>query len=166
MSEEQPPLGSEPEPPGVAPPVSAGGDLDAGGSPEPAAGKTGGAIVPAPTPEPYPFWSYGDLLVFAGLFFPCLLLGEALVRAFSALFHTHVAARAAAPLAAQFLGYLFWFGALWLILRIVHGEPFWRSLAWKSFQMKPTLAILLGVLSRMAWPCWARRSGRRRRRTP
>jgi len=111
---------------------------------DPTAGTTGGAA--APPPQRYPFWSYGDLLVFAGLFVPCLLLGGALVRAFSGLFHIHIAARAAAPLAAQFVGYLFWFGALWLILKIVHDEPFWRSLAWKSFRMQPTLVILLGVM--------------------
>jgi uncharacterized protein len=120
MSEEQP-LGAEP----VAP------------EPQPA---------PAAAPARYPFWSYGDLAVFAGLFFPCLFLGVWLVKAISGLFSIHIDARAAVPLAAQFTGYLFWFGVLWLILKI-HDEPFWRSLGWKSFRMQPMLVVLLGVLS-------------------
>ena len=30
---------------------------------------------PEPPPERYPFWGYGDVLVFAGLAIPCMLLG-------------------------------------------------------------------------------------------
>jgi hypothetical protein len=32
-----------------------------------------------PAPERNPFWNYGDLLVFAGLALPCMLVGSAAV---------------------------------------------------------------------------------------
>ena len=150
MSEEQPPLGPESEPSGAAPPVSGGGDLDAAGDRDPTAGEgrppDAGATGPPPAPERYPFWNYVDLALFIGLAIPCLLLGWAIVRALTALFHVHVTAAAAAPLAEQFTGYVFWFGALWLILRMEYDRPFWRSLGWKSFRMQPTLVILMGVV--------------------
>jgi uncharacterized protein len=139
MSEETP-LGPDPEPPAVvqpAPPVSAAA--------QESLAETGGATG-EPQAESYPFWTYGDLFFFFSLAIPCMLLGWAVVKGVFTLFHIHPAARAAAPIAQQFAGYLFWFGALWLILKIAHNQPFWRSLAWKSYRMNSSLVILLGVL--------------------
>ncbi len=146
MSEERP-LGPEPEEPKAAPPAlpAAGSGAPEASGPPPA--EAGNAGRPArPEPERYPFWTYGDLLLFFGLAFPCLLLGWAIVTGFFALFHIQVAALAAKPIAEQFTGYLFWFGSLWLIFKIEHDQPFWRSLGWKSFRMQPTLVIILGIL--------------------
>ena len=63
MEDESFPAG--PEAPPAEPPFAA---------PPPATLLAPPGTTPAP-PEPYPFWSYADLVVFFGLAFPCLLLG-------------------------------------------------------------------------------------------
>src|SRR5689334_3742379 len=88
------------------------------------------APAPAAEPERYPFWGYTDLLLFAGLAIPSLLLGWALVKAFLAAFHFRVRLPVLELLPEQFLGYAILFGALALILRLQYDRPFWRSLAW------------------------------------
>jgi len=92
-------------------------------------------IPPEPEPAPrekYPFWDYKDLLLFAAAAVPSFLAGALLVRiAFTAL---SVQSHGEAPelLAAQFLGYGFWFSALFIFLRTKYDRPFWKSLAWAS----------------------------------
>ena len=65
------------------------------------------------------FWSYMDVLVFAGLAVPSLLLGDLIVRLVVALFHWHARFRVAEALPAQFLGYLILFGLL--AAAVTHG---------------------------------------------
>src|SRR5471030_1068283 len=82
-----------------------------------------------PAPDRYPFWGYGDLLLFAGLAIPCLLLGAGLVKLVLWMFHVHPAVRVAELLPEQFLGYVLLFGMLRLIFRLEYERPFWSSLA-------------------------------------
>ena len=85
--------------------------------------------APPPEPERYPFWGYPDLLVFAGLVIPSMLIGWAVVKAGMFLFHIH-ALRVSELLSEQFLGYGVLFGGLLLIFRLQYERPFWRSLGW------------------------------------
>ena len=63
-----------------------------------------GATPASPEPERYPFWGYHDLLLFAGLAIPCMLLGYGLVRAVLRLFRIDPAMRVVELLPAQFAG--------------------------------------------------------------
>jgi len=104
--------------------------------------------LPTATPEAdrYPFWGYGDLLLFAGLAIPCLLLGAGLVKLALWIFHIHPAVRAAELLPEQFLGYVLLFGMLRLIFRLEYERPFWTSLAWTDMRA-PLLWIVIAGFS-------------------
>src|ERR1700720_3247458 len=97
-----------------------------------------------PAPERNPFWGYGDLLLFAGLTIPCMLLGAGMVRGVMLLFHLHAGVRVAELLPEQFAGYLILFGALLLIFR-QYGRPFWRSLGWNQMRIPFTWIVISGV---------------------
>ena len=114
MIEEQPPLNPEP---GEAPP---------------------------PEPERYPFWGYPDLLVFAGLVIPSMLIGWAVVKAGMFLFHIH-ALRVSELLCEQFLGYGVLFGGLLLIFRLQYERPFWRSLGWTGASIPFLWNVICGL---------------------
>lgn len=100
---------------------------------------------PAPEP-PYPFWGYGDLILFAGLTIPCMLLGAGLVKLVLWMLHLHPAVRVAELLPEQFLGYVLLFVMLLLIFRLEYERPFWASLAWTS----PRLPVLWMVIAGFA----------------
>ncbi len=85
---------------------------------------------PPAEPERDPFWGYPDLLFFAGLVIPSMLIGWAVVKAGMFLFHIHAALRVSELLAEPFLGYGILFGGLLLMFRIEYARPFWRSLGW------------------------------------
>ena len=116
-----------------------------------------------PPPEPLPpnpeeaereaFWSYLDVLVFAGLTVPSLLLGEVMVRFAMAVFHWHARFRVAEAVPAQFLGYLILFALLALLLRMEYERPFWRSLGWRSLGWPPVRIVLCGFTAALgvAW---------------
>ena len=55
------------------------------------------SALPPPEAEREPFWGYGDLMLFAGLTVPCLLLGVLLVRAAMAVTHLHTEVSVAVP---------------------------------------------------------------------
>ena len=104
----------------------------------------------APPPSPPsdrgdPFWTYGDVLIFAGLAVPCLLLGVGFVKALEFLFHFHPKVRMIELLPAQFLGYALLFTALYLLFKWQYGRPFWRSLAWNALRLPVLLVILAGM---------------------
>ncbi|MGD0777530.1 MAG: hypothetical protein ABSC05_32450, partial [Candidatus Solibacter sp.] len=61
-------------------------------------------LPPPPPPERDPFWSYADLLIFAGLTIPCMLLGIGAVKAVFWVFHLHPAVKTWELLGAQFAG--------------------------------------------------------------
>ncbi|MGP8243772.1 MAG: lysostaphin resistance A-like protein [Bryobacteraceae bacterium] len=108
---------------------------------------------PPPETEGNPFWSYLDVLVFAGLAVPSLLLGSLLVRLAMALFHWHARFRVAEAVPAQFLGYLILFGLLALLLRMEYERPFWRSLGWRRLGWPPLRIVVCGFAAAfgVAW---------------
>ena len=108
---------------------------------------------PAPETEREAFWSYMDVLVFAGLTVPSLLLGDLIVRLVVALFHWHARFRVAEALPAQFLGYLILFGLLALLLRMEYERPFWKSLGWRRMYWPPLGIVLCGFAAAfgVAW---------------
>ena len=99
---------------------------------------------PEPEPERYPFWGYPDLLVFAGLAIPSMLIGLAVVKAGMFLFHIHAALRVSELLAEQFLGYGILFGGLLLMFRLQYERPFWRSLGWTSASLPFLWNVICG----------------------
>jgi membrane protease YdiL (CAAX protease family) len=105
---------------------------------------------PPVTPR-VPFWNYQDLLFFLSLCFPSLLVAILIVRAFSGLLHL---GKPFQGLLAQLVWYALVFSALYALLRVRYGQPFWRSLGWTlpvaavaaSFLAGPLLAIVLSLL--------------------
>jgi membrane protease YdiL (CAAX protease family) len=83
-----------------------------------------------PPPEKYPFWGYQDLVLLVLLALPSFLAAALITRALFVVFSFAGKGRAPELLAAQFLGYGFWFAALYLTLRIKYHRPFWTSLGW------------------------------------
>jgi hypothetical protein len=100
---------------------------------------------PPAEPERYPFWGYPDLLFFAGLVIPSMLIGWAVVKAGMFLFHIHAALRVSELLAEQFLGYGVLFGGLLLMFRIEYERPFWRSLGWTRASIPFLWNVICGM---------------------
>jgi membrane protease YdiL (CAAX protease family) len=99
----------------------------------------------SPAPDPYPFWTYGDVFLFCGLAVPAMLLAWALVKAVFAVLRVQRAAPAVEPLAEQIVLYLMLFGALMLIFRLQYDRPFWRSLAWTGMRMPFFWVVIAGI---------------------
>jgi uncharacterized protein len=106
--------------------------------------------------ESYPFWTYEDLILFAALFLPSLVLGGAVMAVLPRWLPLPNTVKL---LIIQFVAYFFWFAALWLMLKTRYGRPFWKSLAWIAPRRGmpicafggPFLAVcisILGVLMR------------------
>jgi membrane protease YdiL (CAAX protease family) len=105
------------------------------------------SLAPAPPPqEPYPFWSYADLVVFFGLAFPCLLLGALTVKLLLLILHLRVHNLPLELVPAQFLGYGFLFSVLYLLLKLHYGHPFWQSLRWVRTRPGVVRTILYGFV--------------------
>ncbi len=107
-----------------------------------------------PAPEEQrgsPFWSYEDLLLFLGMCAPALFVAVLLVKGVSAAVPL---GKPFQGLLAQLIWYALDFTALYGLLRLRYGQPFWRSLGWKfpfrgiaaSLLGGPLLAISLGLL--------------------
>jgi membrane protease YdiL (CAAX protease family) len=99
-----------------------------------------------------PFWDYKDLFLFASLLIPSLLIALILMLVVGMVTTLSLPFRL---LLAQLLWYGFAFGALYALLRLRYGQPFWRSLGWKpvpffatavSFVAGPMLALAIGYL--------------------
>ncbi len=100
-----------------------------------------------PVPEEAtPFWGYSDLFLFAGLAVPAMLAGFGLVKALLSIFHWQPI-KAAEVLAEQFIGYVFLFLVLLLILRLQYGRPFWESLGWSPMKWPPLWVAIAGWLT-------------------
>jgi len=106
---------------------------------------SGAAGFPEPPQERYPFWSYGDLLLFTGLTIPCMLLGLALVKFVMWVFHLRPSARVMELLPEQFLGYVFLFCMLLLIFKLEYGKPFWASLGWRTTRLPWMWMVIAGI---------------------
>lgn len=105
------------------------------------------SIPPPPAAEPYPFWDYSDLFLFAGLVIPCMLAGWALVKLVFAVFHVHTSLRVVELLPEQLIGYALLFGALALAFRVQYQRPFWRSLAWTPVGLPPFFIVMCGAVT-------------------
>jgi len=90
-----------------------------------------------------PFWDYGDLLVFAGFTFPCLLAASAAVSVAFRILHLHLALKTWELLATQFAFYALLSGVLALLFRVKYDRPFWLSLGWVA-PRPPLLSIAAG----------------------
>jgi uncharacterized protein len=109
---------------------------------------------PPESPVGEPFWDYRDLLVFAALSVPSILLGMVITQTFVLSTGIHFPGKASALVIAQFLGYGFWFLSLYVLLRVRYDRPFWLSLGWTvpwrfllpSLLGGPVLAFSVGIL--------------------
>ncbi len=108
------------------------------------------ALEPPPPPERDPFWSYADLLIFAGLAIPCMLLGYGVVKAAFWILHLHPAVKTWELVAAQFAGYALLFAVLMALFRMEYDRPFWRSLGWVKMRLPFYSAVAGGVGLAMA----------------
>ena len=79
--------------------------------------------------ESFPFWSYGDLAIMAGLVLPSLFAAIVVVRLFGVFTPSNFAPPVASVLAVQFVAYGFWFSCLYVLLRLRYEKPFWDSMA-------------------------------------
>ncbi len=103
-------------------------------------------VSPAASGEPYPFWDYKDLALFLGSGVPAILSGGLITRALFAGLSPASVGRATEILTAQFLGYIFWFFALYIILRTKYERPLWTSLAWINPWNKFWWHVVSGIL--------------------
>jgi membrane protease YdiL (CAAX protease family) len=120
-------------------------DEQAPGNVEPGEPETVPAAPAATAPERYPFWGYSDLLLFAGMTIPSMLIGFGMVRAVMWAFHIHPAVRVAELLPEQFLGYAILFSTLMLMFRAQYKRPFWRSLGWVPSPLPLFWVVLAGM---------------------
>lgn len=101
--------------------------------------------VPARAPEArFPFWSYQDVALLAGLALPALIVATLIVEGTSRALTNAAPGQTPQLLAAQFVGYGFLLLALYALLRLRYGRPFWKSLGW----VIPERGVLL---SAAAW---------------
>jgi membrane protease YdiL (CAAX protease family) len=77
-------------------------------------------------------------------------MGNLTVRAIIWLLHVRVHSKALELLPAQFLGYGFLFLALYLLLKMHYGRPFWQSLRWIPARISVAREVLLGFLLAIA----------------
>ncbi len=100
---------------------------------------------PAPPPEPsFPFWNYGDLLMFIGLAIVALVVSELLVLGMAKAMHASTNAQELFAVPAQFLAYGLIFGVLYALFHVHYGQPMMASLAWNRSSLGVLRAVLLG----------------------
>src|SRR5271167_4319441 len=102
--------------------------------------------VELPPTEDYPFWKFADVAFFFAFAFPCLVMGGVTVRGVVWLLRLHVHSKALDLLPAQFLGYAFLFLALYFLLKLHYGRPFWQSLRWIPARISVFREVMLGFL--------------------
>ncbi len=87
--------------------------------------------VSASVPEDrFPYWSYQDVIVLAGLALPAMVLAKLLVDGVFRAFTIYAPGQVPELLAAQFVGYAILLAALWALLRLRYGLPVWKSMGW------------------------------------
>lgn len=104
-------------------------------------------MTPQEQQDPTPFWSWSDVLLFAGLALPCLLLGAGGALALGAL---SPVLKTAKTWTSMLLFYVFWFAGLWLLLKTRYDRPFWPSLGWVLPQRGAMASFIAGPFVAMA----------------
>lgn len=102
--------------------------------------------LPAPSADRSarePFWGYEDVLIFAALALPSLLFAALLSQAVFLILGL-APPKAVKVLIPQFLGYGFLFAALYLLLRLKYGRPFWTSLGFVIPRHGMTASLMYG----------------------
>jgi membrane protease YdiL (CAAX protease family) len=105
--------------------------------------------VETPMDKEYPFWGYGDLALFIGAMLPSLLLATLSVLILKAL-SSGAASPAVSALLGQAILYLGLFAAMFVLFRIRHQKPFWKSLAWAGSRTDIARYLFLGPLVALA----------------
>ncbi len=101
-----------------------------------------------------PIWGYQDLALFLSAVLPSLALAALLWRASRMLAPGWFASDAVRTLVFQSVMYVFLVGALYLVVALRYGQPFWASLgwtfpipyAWLVLAAGPALTIVLSAL--------------------
>lgn len=83
-----------------------------------------------PQDDRRPVWTYEDLALFLGAVLPALAIAALAVRPFH--FHND----AVRTISFQLVFYAVLLGALYFLIAVKHGQPFWRSLGW-TFDFSP-----------------------------
>jgi membrane protease YdiL (CAAX protease family) len=105
-------------------------------------------------PERSPFWTWRDFLAFFFLGLPCLIAAALVVRGIKTLVPGYPEGRAMELIPGQLLAYVFWFAALYMILKLRYDRPFWESLGWvqprggmwRSAAAGPAIAFGVGIM--------------------
>jgi uncharacterized protein len=124
-------------------------NLDGGPAPNQASPEAGdhesGA---AASKEQYPFWSWVDVALFLGFGFGAMLVGSLVMAMFLSRTPGGPAQMSTALrlVLGQTALYLAIFGALVGVIKLNHGRPFWRSLAWAPSKITYTTAAAAGIL--------------------
>jgi uncharacterized protein len=87
-------------------------------------------LAPQPQPEEYPFWGWLDVALLSTLALPLILLMAPTGGGAPPPPPPIPRERAVAVLLSTFSFYGVWFLALYALIRLRYGRPFWRSLAW------------------------------------
>lgn len=103
---------------------------------------------PGPPPPPaapaFPFWTYGDLLLFIGLAALALILSQVLVLGVARVLGVPAGTRELLAIPAQFLAYGLIFGVLYALFHLQYGQPMMASLGWVRSRWGVLRALLLG----------------------
>jgi len=91
-----------------------------------------------------PFWTYEDLAVFVGAALPAFLISALLIRVAQAWVPVLFASEAVKTLLFQSLVYLLLLGALYLLVSVRYGQPFWLSLGWTLVYRGALLCLVAG----------------------
>ena len=93
-------------------------------------------------------WGWEDAALLAGAFLPAFGVGLGLMRLLRGLAPGWFKLAAVNNLTFQFLVYLLMVGALYLVISLKYGQPFWTALGW-------TLEFRGAILSLLAGPALA-----------
>ncbi|HWC97186.1 MAG TPA: CPBP family intramembrane glutamic endopeptidase [Candidatus Sulfopaludibacter sp.] len=101
--------------------------------------------APPPEPERYPFWTYTDLLLVAGMTLPCMAFGILLVKGVLLGLRLHPKLMVVELLPAQLLGYIFIVVTMTVMFRIQYDHGFWQSLAWRPSRVPVFWIVISGI---------------------
>jgi len=97
-------------------------------------------------PTRLPIWGWEDVALLVGAFLPAFGLSLALMKLLRWLAPALSASTAVSNLTFQLLVYLFMVGALFLLVSLKYGQPFWSSLGWTFAFRGAILSLLAGPL--------------------